>query len=226
MNAAPVIGITPAMGKQSATFVCECCGGETLRKRSNQRYCSKAKCQLRSKNGPLKPQPEIECPYCLKAVRRRNTRQISCGSKRCKQKHQLTINRKRRPLKRTGEVVGCVYCRTKFTKLSETHTTCNAPECREKRHKDRADERFWEERDRNPVLCQVCDQPMRVKRSRTHPACAKQLAADRKRIRTQLSKLRAEKAEAYRKAGVPRGAQRISPRMEDMKCVNSLRRTS
>lgn len=240
------------------TLNCERCGDEVPRRTHHQRFCpSSKKCK--------KPTKMLTCPYCEKRAKRRNTRQITCGSAECKMKRDKELLRKREPLKRPKQRKRCKFCNELYRKLSSIHETCNKPECAKKQKKARADEAFLLERRRNPKLCKACDLPLFKKRIRYHaecresytkerrrmqkaiahmkrcpiceelvkdtrrtyhPACKRRLAVekiDRKNYEENIERIRAEKAAAFKKSKPRR--ERRSPRMEDMKCVNSPLRT-
>jgi hypothetical protein len=175
------------------TFVCDSCGNDAPRTRSNQRFCSSAACQAVSKKGKRAPKIEVTCLYCKTTVVARNTRQVTCGSDECKATRRRLMTNNARPRKRTGDVVQCRFCEKTFTRIAENHVTCGAPACRKARKKERDSESFWLGRRRNPVLCGVCDQPIKVKRLRYHPNCRKRLANDKKRLKRQRARIAAEK---------------------------------
>lgn len=210
---------------EGITFECDHCGQTTQRKRSNQRFCSSAECQRRSKQGARAKKVKVTCPYCETTVVARNTRQVTCLSETCKALHAKAIRNRNRTKKRTGETFKCRFCPTVVERLQENQVTCGGPECRKRRKKQRDDESFWLQRRRAPKLCGVCDRPLRVKRFRYHPKCRKQLANDKRRVKRNLEKVRAEKLEALRSIKTRR-KRRVSTRMEELKCVSKPLRTS
>ena len=212
--------------KHSGVIIfCGACGVETPKIRSNSRFCPAAKCKAISKQGLRVPQVEIECIYCETAVVRRNTRQVTCGSDECQDRRQKEMKNNARPRMRTGASFKCDYCPTVLVRIQSNQVTCGADACRKLRKKERDDGTFWMLRRRAPVLCGVCERPIRVKRLRFHPPCYKQLANDKRRIKRGLGNLRAQKIEDYRNS-CPRRVKRTQKRMEVLKCENKLQRTS
>lgn len=206
------------------TFTCDACGNEEQKKRSNQRFCSSSECQRVSKQGVRPPKHNITCPYCNVSVVARNTRQITCLSDVCKEKHARLTRNRCRDRKRTGELFTCLYCSTMLERIQSNQVTCGKPNCRKMRKRARDDETFWMLWRESPKLCEVCERPIRVKRFRLHPKCRRRRANDKKRLNRNRIKLTAAKIEAFRQQRPPRPKDQVSRRMEELKCVSNLQR--
>ena len=144
------------------------CRREKERRRVKLYYLTHGEVEKSSKKRDFKA--TLICKYCKKVVPRTGARQFTCCSHECTLARRREEKARARARKRVSvKKIECPFCGKVVIKRSRLHVTCGSDACKYARSKQKLEERRAEA----PLLCEICELPIKIRRGRVryHAKC-------------------------------------------------------